>query len=761
MHRIVTAVTLASFSWASWLHAAAPGTFSKRIAVDQFGYMPGQKKIAVISDPQVGFNAAESYTPGPLLEVRTADSNLVVFAGAPAAWNGGATHGQSGDRAWWFDFSSVTKWGAYYVYDPSTDRRSARFRIDHRVYEDVLKHAVRVFYYQRRGHDKAVPCADPRWTDAVNFTGPLQDTQCRLVTNPLPSNEKDLRGGWFDAGDYNKYVAWTVDSLGEMLLGFRQSPLIWPDDWDIPESGNGIPDLLDELKWELDWLLRMQNPDGSVLSKVGVTAFQGASPPSATGDQTFYGEESTSASLTCAHNFALAVPAYQAVGMTAYATVLSNAAVAAYAWAVANPNVNYSNSGFSNASPEISAYERDMRRLSAAVYLYDITGVGVYRSYVEANYTSANALQWNWWGPYQAAVQDALLHYTTLAGVTPSVASTILNSKQSSINGGDFMGAYNAGTDPYRAHHSDATYHWGNNRIKAKSGALFALQNIYGLNPGLADDYHDAAAGYLNYLHGVNPLTMVYLSNMYDEGAETCANEMYHTWFGDGTIYDNALTSPNGPALGYLVGGANKNFVPDPSYGGPPLVPPMSQPVMKSYKDWNTSWPENSWEITEPSIGYQGGYVYLLSRFVRPMAYADWTTGHALNGAAADLFADDDGDGVVNAFEFAFDLDPKVKDAEHLPAFTLEPYDVGGQSNLYWSVTFPRQLGEPGLTYVCEASTNLVDWIPFCTAASSNPPSGPGFISETGTGYLREVRARETLGPASRVAVRFRLEWGN
>jgi hypothetical protein len=68
--------------------AAPPGTFTLRIAVDQFGYLPDLPKVAVISDPQIGFNAAESYTPGGTLEVRTWDSNTVVFSGAPVAWPG-------------------------------------------------------------------------------------------------------------------------------------------------------------------------------------------------------------------------------------------------------------------------------------------------------------------------------------------------------------------------------------------------------------------------------------------------------------------------------------------------------------------------------------------------------------------------------------------------------------------------------------------------------------------------------------------------
>jgi hypothetical protein len=749
--------------------AVPPGTFSLRIAVDQFGYLPDMPKVAVISDPALGFNAAESYTPGATFQVRTWGSNTIVFTGAPANRAGGATNSQSGDVNWWFDFSSITRWGDYYVYDPSTDARSARFRIGPDVYEEVMKHAMRMYYYQRRGAAKQLPYADARWTDGTNFIGPLQDTQCRLITNPTLATEKDLHGGWFDAGDYNKYVNWTVGPISELLQAYRNNPLFWPDNWNIPESGNGVPDILDEVKWELDWLLRMQNTNGSVLSKQGVNGFQGASPPSAETSQTFYGAESTTSTLTAAGNFAQAAPLYRSVGMTNYALTLSNAAVAAYNWAVANPTVIFTNTGFASGSPEVDTsttnnynYARDSLRIRAAVYLYDLTGLAAYKNYVESNYAGMLALSSTWWGPYEMPVQDALLYYTTLAGVTPSVVTTIRNSKQSSIDGGDWMGAWNSGTDPYRAYVPDWAYHWGSSASKCRWGILFGEQLIYALNPASATTYRNATAAYVNYMHGVNPLTMVFLSNMYDYGAENCANEIYHSWFNDGTIYDDALTSPNGPAPGYVPGGPNASFAPDASYSGPRLAPPMDQPPQKSYKDWNTGWPEDSWEITEPDLGYQSAYVYLLSRFVRPLTYADWVSGHGLTGSATNIYADPDGDGVCNLMEFAFNLSPEVADKTALPQFQLQSHTVAGQPGRYLTVQFLRQLGNTNLTYIVQASPDLVTWSDVCTAAGTNHPSGTGFVSETGTSYQRQVVARDVI-PVEQATgprfVRFKLIW--
>jgi hypothetical protein len=96
---------------------------------------------------------------------------------------------------------------------------------------------------------------------------------------------------------------------------------------------------------------------------------------------------------------------------------------------------------------------------------------------------------------------------------------------------------------------------------------------------------------------------------------------MYHTWFHDGTRYDSALTSELGPAPGYVVGGPNASYC--DAYATHPCYtsPLASQPAQKAYLDFNTSWDptqvhDKSWEISEPSIGYQASYIKLLSKFV-------------------------------------------------------------------------------------------------------------------------------------------------
>ncbi len=600
------------FALARPVVAQPTAPISPNLHVDQFGYVLNAKKIAVLSSPQTGYNVAQTYTPGPSLQVRKWADGTIAFTGAPAAWGGGQTHAQSGDKAWWVDFSSLTTAGSYYLFDPTNNVRSERFELDEAVYQAVLKAAVRVLFYQRSGFAKTAPYAGA-WTDGAAFLGTNQDTQCRLVTDPNnAATAKDLRGGWFDAGDYNKYVNFCYAPLTDLLLGFEEKPSVWTDDYNLPESGNGVPDLLDEVKWELDWLLRMQQSNGSVLSKVSVTQFQAASPPSADAAPRYYGPASTSSTATAAAIFALAAIQYKAQAnpaMQAFGNQLQTAAVNAYTWATNNPAVTYTNAGFQSANPEVDAYERDARRLASAVYLYALTGTASYKNYVDANYQNIHLMAWSFAYPFETGHQSALLYYAKTAGATASVAAAIRNTYQASMKTGnaDNLPNYLGGTDAYRAYLSNDNHTWGSNQVRSNQGSMFWAMNQQNLDAVNATNYRDAAMGYVHYLHGVNPTGYCYLSNMGSYGAEKSVPEMYHSWFANGTAFDT------NPAPGYVVGGPNKNFAPDPSYGGT-IAPPQNQPVQKSFKAWNTSYPENSWQITEPAIYYQAAYVRMLSK---------------------------------------------------------------------------------------------------------------------------------------------------
>ena len=135
-----------------------------------------------------------------------------------------------------------------------------------------------MFDYQRMGQARTANNAGANWVDGAGNLGPGQDSQARrFLDKNNAGTARDLRGGWADAGDFNKYTSWAAGYAQDLMDAYVQNPTVFTDDFNLPESYNGVPHILDEAKWGLDWLKRMQNSDGSVLSVVGST---GASPPS-------------------------------------------------------------------------------------------------------------------------------------------------------------------------------------------------------------------------------------------------------------------------------------------------------------------------------------------------------------------------------------------------------------------------------------------------------------------------------------------------
>jgi hypothetical protein len=180
-------------------------------------------------------------------------------------------------------------------------------------------------------------------------------------------------------------------------------------------------------------------------------------------------------------------------------------------------------------------------------------------------------------------------------------------------------------------------YTWGSNGSKALQARLYQLLALYGGDPAMAAAADSAAMGYLHYIHGVNPLGLVYLTNMKSAGAKYSANTMFHNWFShDSARWSTVSDTTPGPPPGYLVGGPNPHFSVDKCctagiwakgyrcYGLAALslcsssnyAPPLGQPPSKSYRQFNEGWPVNSWEVTEPSTSYQAEYIGVLARYV-------------------------------------------------------------------------------------------------------------------------------------------------
>lgn len=584
---------------------------SPYIMVDQFGYRPQDSKVAVIVDPQQGYNAADSYVPGKVIEVRKWQDNTVVHVDAPKSWNNGEIQASSGDRGWWFNFSTVSDPGHYYLYDPATGKRSHPFLIDPDVYYPVLKAAVRMFYYNRSNFAKEAPYADSKWTDRASFMGRNQDPEARFVDDKEnKALERDVSGGWWDAGDSNKYVTFTSSVIHQLLDAYQRNPAAFTDDFDLPESGNGIPDIIDEVKYEIDWIKKMQQEDGGVLIKVGTIDYQTFSPKSNDPRPRYYAEACSSSTIIAAGHFARVASVYQQFEpLQNEVKQLTQRAKKAWDWYQNNPKKDDCDSQeIKSGDADRSLEEQAGDAVVAAVYLFALTNEAVYNDYVKEHYLKTKPFIGDRISAYVPHHGDALMFYSTLPNSHPEVKAAVIEKKTAEAQGDREFYGFHPEQDLYRSYLPDRTYHWGSNSTRANRGSSNYDVVFYNLLP--EQTYTDVALNTLHYFHGVNPLGMTYLSNMYDYGAEKSVNELYHEWFGDHTPWDNALTSPNGPAPGYLVGGPNKDYT-----GNYSLL--KNQPIQKMYADWNGSSEEDkSWEISEPAIYYQSAYIKLLAPFV-------------------------------------------------------------------------------------------------------------------------------------------------
>jgi endoglucanase len=606
------------------------------IAIDQFGYRPKMTKVAVLVSPERGWNAADTYAPQGAFEVRRWSDGSVAFSARVTPWNGGQVDLNAGDRGAWFTFTRLDEPGLYYVYDPTSQVRSHPFEIAEDVYTKVLKTAERMFYFNRANFEKRKPfaCQGERcWPQGVDYMGPGQDGEARSVTDKTNAKTaRDLSGGWWDAGDTNKYVTFSNEPVHQLLTAFQEHPQAFGDDFGIPESGNGTPDLIDELLVELDWLKKMQPDDleGGALIKVGNIEHGDPLPEASKFPRYYYPSPCSSATIALSSELAHAatvlreLPAFQD-----YAHDLVLRAERAWEHYHAHPKSDACDDGtIKSGDADKPLDEQDQTAVTAAIYLYDVTGKPVYGEYVNEHYASTEPFKSDLWSVYRQSQGDALLYYTHLKLADGGAANAINKRKQTQADGIDIY-RMRPQFDLYRAFMRPEMYHWGSNNQRASIGNTNLDLVVHKLtrSPEDIQSFTDRAAGMLHSFHGVNPMQLVYLTNMYAVGGDACADEAFHVWFRDkDPRWDNARSSELGPAPGYVTGGPNREYC--KGFLGAQAAehacthsPVRDQPPGKAYVDTNTSYePTNqydkSWELTEPAIYYQASYIRLLSKFV-------------------------------------------------------------------------------------------------------------------------------------------------
>lgn len=613
---------------------------SDMIVVDQIGYRPASAKWFMIKNPITGYDSAITYIPGATVQLRRSSDNAVMQTITLSDWNGGATDTTfSGDRVWQGNFTSFTTTGTYHIYDPANDRQSYDFEIGNNIYNGALAASLKSYYYNRSNIAKTAPYAEGVWTHALGHTQQLTALLYDASLGGIQAGtERDITKGWFDAGDYRKYTSWMAPVIWDLAYAYEWYPDRFSDASNIPESGNGVPDILDEIKWEIDWMLNMQETNAAapgfgalysgafVVNGINGTG-NGIGDPSTEDRPYFYANYSTAATASGAAAFAIGARLFAAYesAYPGYSAALLIAAERAWAFLQANPgNIQYNHTNFQNAEANQGASGDNQLRFMAAAELYRATGIIEYRNYCDTNYNNANTTD----GTHQpinnnyfetgasTTMQRGLVSYCMAPGATASVVNTI---KTAVRNGIEWNVTARINNCPYKAHMWPGHYTWGSNAMKANWGNLVQYGIELSVNPANDALYREVAEEYLHYYHGRNATAFCYLTQSQLFGADKSITEIYHGWFHHGTPLDA------NPAPGFLAGGPNQFFSPDASYGGT-IEPPQNQPPMKAYRDWNTSWPQNSWEVTENSTGYQSRHILLNAAFAGPAGPAPTNT---------------------------------------------------------------------------------------------------------------------------------------
>ena len=243
------------------------------------------------------------------------------------------------------DFSTVTKPGTYTL---TAGKNKQTINIAEHPYNEALKAAIKAFYLQRTGTD-----IEAKYAGAFARKAAHPDT--RVLIHPSAASPKRPAGtvisspkGWYDAGDYNKYIVNSGFTIGLMLQAYQLNKEHFEQiDTQIPESNNNVPDLLDEIMYNLEWMLTMQDPDdGGVYHKLTTPNFEGFVMPATCQQPRYVVQKSTQAALDFAATMALAARIYSAYPLYQdFCRQALPAAERAYAWAVKNPTVLYDQPG--------------------------------------------------------------------------------------------------------------------------------------------------------------------------------------------------------------------------------------------------------------------------------------------------------------------------------------------------------------------------------------------------------------------------------
>lgn len=526
--------------------------------VNQVGFLPNARKTVVIS----------SENPGTIFNLVDESGNVVYTGNLSEAIDNTLI---SGEIVYQGDFSDFTTPGIYKVVS-ADGAESYPFSIGEGVYDELLSDTFRMLYLQRCGMELTSDLA-------ADFAHP----ECHMTEAIIyGTNEtKEVSGGWHDAGDYGRYVVTGAQTVQDLFLSYEDFPDIWnggnADNLGIPESGNGIPDILDEAKYELDWLLKMQDEaSGGVYHKVSGKEFPGFVMPEEEKWDLYLSPVSTTATADFAAVMAKSSEMYREIDPD-FADACLTAAEKAWEYLAVTRNTV----GFQNPEDILTGEYPDGQdkdeRFWAAAELYKVTQKDEYKVYLEDTMEKYILQGYGWaeMGTY------GLLAYLSMDEELQN-PDYVAKIKEMVVLKADEMVGY-AEADGYNA--AVGSYVWGSNLSICNNGR----QMLFAAELTGDDKYRTYAYDQLQYILGQNTLSYCYVSGY---GSLSPKHAHHRPCMAKGVVMK-----------GMVIGGPNSGLE-DP-FAKALLA---GQPPAKCYLDNDQSYATN-----EVTIYWNSPFIYLLS----------------------------------------------------------------------------------------------------------------------------------------------------
>ncbi|QMW02197.1 glycoside hydrolase family 9 protein [Spirosoma foliorum] len=510
-------------------------SLSESIRLNQLGFYPNAPKVAVVLGD----------VSGPF-QVTTPDGKKVLFSGMLSQSRQNTISGKTTRTA---DFSAFHTTGTFVLAIPGLGQ-SYPFAIRPNVHRTLAIGALKGFYYQRASISLPEPYAG-QWHRPAGHsdTHVLIHPSAASATRPAGTTISSP-GGWYDAGDYNKYIVNSGITMGTLLSLYEDFPdFCRTIKINIPESKNNLPDLLDESLWNLRWMLTMQDPtDGGVYHKLTNARFDGMIMPDKADKDRYVVQKSSTATLDFAAVMAQASRVLRPYDreLPGLADSCLTAAVRAWQWAKQNPNARYDQNAMNGQfDPDVVTGGYEDRDASdewiwAAMELYLTTKDDTY-------YTAVNLFP-DEKTPLPSWPQVRTLAYYSFArlakNLTPIGQKDLPQLTNRLIQ---FANQLREGVDKQAFQtvmgKSASDYIWGSSAVAANQG--IALIQAYRLTNDRT--YLDAALSNLDYLLGRNATGYSFVTGF---GSKTPQHPHHRPSVADGI---------EAPVPGLLSGGTNAN----------------------------------------------------------------------------------------------------------------------------------------------------------------------------------------------------------